>query len=159
MQWLKSPDGSHVVGYDNLPQDLAGWTLCTELEAMQIARISVLTLSEAQQIQTLALRAACQASITAGFISNALGTTFNYPSDPDSQSNQRGAAIAGASLWCEQNAVWGLHQHTATQAAQVVCDFMVWVNKCQTQLAALVSQVNAATDAATVQGIRWVNPA
>ena len=119
---------------------------------------SVPTLTQSQATQTAALSQACQVAIVGGFSSPALGTATTYPSTLIDQVNQHGATLAGDQLMCAQGGVWALRAHTAAQAAQVVADFISWRTQCQTQLATLTTQVNAATTAQTAQTIAWVNP-
>ena len=118
------------------------------------------TLAESQSSQIAALRTACANAITGGFSSSALGSLYNYPSDPLSQSNMNTVAgsPSGGSLWCESGGVWAMKAHTQAQAQAVLASFVAWLNACQTQLATLTGEVNAATTVSAVQAVVWVNP-
>jgi hypothetical protein len=67
----------------------------------------------------------CEAAITAGFVSAALGADHTYQSDRDDQLNLVGAAQAGTDMpfKCADSAgVWEYRQHTADQIRQVLAD-------------------------------------
>ena len=118
------------------------------------------TLAESQSTQIAVLRTACANAITGGFSSSALGSAYSYPSDPISQANMNTVAgsPSGGSLWCETGGVWTLKAHTQSQAQAVLAAFVSWLNACQTQLATLTAEVNAATTVSAVQAVVWVNP-
>ena len=118
------------------------------------------TLAQAQTSQIALLRASCQSAITGGFTSSALGSAYNYPSDPTSQSNLNTVAgsPSGGSLWCESGGVWSLKAHTQAQAQAVLASFVAWLNACQSQLVTLSAEVTAATTVAAVQAISWTAP-
>ena len=118
------------------------------------------SLAQAQSSQITLLRSACQSAITGGFTSSALGSAYNYPSDPTSQSNLNTVAgsPSGGSLWCESGGVWAMKAHTQAQAQAVLASFVAWLNSCQTQLATLTGEVNAATTVSAVQAITWTAP-
>lgn len=118
------------------------------------------TLAESQSSQIAALRTACANAIIGGFTSNALGSVYSYPSDPLSQSNMNTIAgsPSGGSLWCESGGVWAMKAHTQAQAQAVLASFVAWLNACQTQLATLTAEVNAATTVSAVQAIVWAAP-
>ena len=115
---------------------------------------------KAQTSQIALLRTACQSAITGGFTSSALGSAYNYPSDPTSQSNLNTVAgsPSGGSLWCESGGVWAMKAHTQSQAQAVLTSFVAWLNSCQSQLATLTAEVNAATTVSAVQAITWTAP-
>ena len=117
------------------------------------------SLSYAKTSQIALLRTACQSAITGGFTSSALGSAYNYPSDPTSQSNLNTVAgsPSGGSLWCESGGVWAMKAHTQSQAQAVLTSFVAWLNSCQSQLATLTAEVNAATTVSAVQLIAWTN--
>jgi len=65
---------------------------------------SNLTLAQMQSLQSATLSAACQAAITAGFTSSALGAPYTYPAQSTDQLNLNSAANAagvalGAPVW------------------------------------------------------------
>ena len=117
-------------------------------------------LPQVQASQAALLRTACQSAITGGFTSSALGSAYNYPSDPTSQSNLNTVAgsPSGGSLWCESGGVWAMKPHTQSQAQAVLASFVAWLNSCQSQLATLTAEVNAATTVSAVQAITWTAP-
>lgn len=119
-----------------------------------------MTLAQAQTEQIATLTLACQSEIVAGFTSNALGSTNNYPSLLQDQTNQNTVAqsLSGGSLWCETGGTWAMKAHTQGQAQMVVASFAVWLNACQQQLVALTALVNAATTPDAVQVIGWSTP-
>ena len=119
--------------------------------------VVVENVAQAQAAQIALLRAACHSAITGGFTSSALGSAYNYPSDPTSQSNLDTVAgsPSGGSLWCESGGVWAMKPHTQSQAQAVLASFVAWLNACQTQLATLTGEVNAATTVSAVQAIAW----
>ena len=118
------------------------------------------TLAQAQSSQIALLRSGCQAAITGGFTSSALGSAYNYPSDPTTQANINSAAgnSSGGSLWCESGGVWAMKPHTQSQAQAVLAAFVAWLNSCQSQLATLTGEVQAATTVSAVQAITWAVP-
>jgi hypothetical protein len=121
--------------------------------------VPVVTLAEARSAKTAALYAACQTAITSGFASSALGSVHTYPSALTDQLNQSAVAqyAMGGLLYCEDSAgKWALVAHTQTQAQGVMAGFAIWVNACQSRLAALMSEVDAQrADVASVLGITW----
>ncbi len=127
------------------------------------------TLAAAQAAQSSKLTVACQAAIVGGFTSSALGSAHIYPSSQTDQINLLGS-VSDAQLnattanwttpfWCEDSAgLWGFRQHTAAQMIQVGQDGKSHVVACQTQLATLAAEVQAAMTVAAVQAIVWTNP-
>ena len=155
---------SYAVLPNTLPSDQIE---CTESEAgapietYQVVNGQlVASLTYAKTSQIAALRTACANAITGGFTSSALGSLYNYPSDPLSQSNMNTVAgsPSGGSLWCESGGVWAMKAHTQSQAQAVLAAFVAWLNSCQSQLVTLTGEVTAATTVAAVQAVVWVNP-
>lgn len=75
------------------------------------------------------LSADCEAAITGGFVSSALGTPHTYQSDRDDQTNLLGshatALATGQSVphKCrDENSVWAYRLHTPAQMTQVLAD-------------------------------------
>ncbi len=118
------------------------------------------TLAQAQALQMGILRTACQSAITGGFSSSALGSAYTYGSGVTDQTNLNTVAgsPSGGSLWCETGGVWTMKVHTQAQSQAVLSDFVAWLNACQSQLATLTAEVNAATTVAAVQAITWTAP-
>ncbi|HQT25674.1 MAG TPA: hypothetical protein PLK99_03645 [Burkholderiales bacterium] len=117
------------------------------------------TLTEARATQSTLMAAACQSAIEAGFTSSALGTANIYGCKVTDQANVNLAAIGGGSLWCANSAgVWAFTVHTAAQAIQVQKDMATHIQSKQSTYAKALSDIAAATTAAEVQMITWVNP-
>lgn len=114
-----------------------------------------LSLDFARARQTLAVKIACEAAITGGFTSAALGTDYQYPSDTNSQRNIAMAVTAGGTLWCQTGGVWALVKHTAAQAKQVQADLFALIQASQTKYAMLVDEIGAATTVEAVEVITW----
>lgn len=140
---------------------------CTQAQAQNPSLYQVVngqiieSLQAAQSAQITLLRAACASAITGGFTSSALGSTYTYASDLISQANLNSVANnpSGGYLWCESGGVWSFKVHTQAEAQSVLGAFVAWLNACQSQLATLTGEVNAATTVSGVQAITWTNPA
>lgn len=126
----------------------------------------VQSLPAVQAAQIAALSAACAASITGGYTSSALGSAHQYGSAPTDQLNMAGSVLASllpglATGWttpfkcAPAGGAWSLLPHTAAQIQQAGMDGKAWVESRQTQFAALVAQVDAATTVQAVQAIVW----
>ncbi len=162
MRYFKNPhDNNAVYGYDD-----ADPTQAALIEAaVSGAWVEVTgawppapTLVQAQASQTATLMAACDAAITGGFSSTALGAAYTYPSAATDQANlaQTAAATGGGMLMCESAAnVWALVAHTQAEAQTVLAAFIAWRDKQRQQLAALIAEVTAATTTAAVATIVW----
>lgn len=112
------------------------------------------------------LTAACAAAITGGYKSAALGAEYTYPSKPTDQTNMLGS-VADSLLpnlpadwttpfWCmDANGSWTFAAHTAVQIQQAGSDGKAWVVACQTLLAELNAQVEAATSITEIDNIAW----
>jgi len=125
-----------------------------------------LTLADYQSDQIATLYAACANAIVSGFQSSALGAAYTYPSQPNDQSNLVGAVTDSmnpnntstwsCNFWCaDSSGVWAMRPHTASQIQQVLADGVALRESYSSKLDSLVSQVQAATDAPTVQAIVW----
>ncbi|MGC0155787.1 hypothetical protein ACPRNU_25280 [Chromobacterium vaccinii] len=121
------------------------------------------TLGQVQAAQVAQLQAGCQAAITSGFTSSALGAPHQYPSQPTDQANLASDVAAAptapagwtSGIWCAANGAWSLQQHTAAQLAQVNADWVAARSALQQHYAGLVAKVQAATTVAGVQAITW----
>ncbi|WP_081284699.1 hypothetical protein [Chromobacterium subtsugae] len=121
------------------------------------------TLAQVQAAQVAQLQAGCQAAITAGFTSSALGAPHQYPSQPTDQANLASDVAAAptapagwtSGIWCAANGAWSLQQHTAAQLAQVNADWVAARGALQQKYANLMIKVQAATTVAAVQAITW----
>jgi len=112
------------------------------------------------------LRAACEATITGGFKSNALGSPHAYPSDIKAQINLMGSVTDSimpdlpanwtTPFWvCDAAGVWAWKMHNAAQIQQAGRDGKAHVVRCQTLLGELTVSVLAATTAEAVTSIVW----
>ncbi|WP_174952418.1 hypothetical protein [Burkholderia lata] len=117
-------------------------------------------LAEARTAQGAALFAARCSAIIAGLTSTVRARVTAYPSTTFDRSDQCAVATtaSGGQLRCEVGAQWALGKHTQSQARVVVACFSTWRNTCQQQLVALIANVNAATTAAAVSSVAWVDP-
>ncbi|HDR8991508.1 hypothetical protein [Burkholderia vietnamiensis] len=117
-------------------------------------------IATAQAAQCAALNIACANAIVSGFSSSALGDTYSYPSTITDQANQATIAQSadGGMLWCASSGTWSFKQHTQEQAQAVLASFIVWLNKCQSQLISLSGQVNSAKSVSAAQSVSWTNP-
>lgn len=89
----------------------------------------VVSLELLHQARSAAINAACEAAITSGFWSEALGTAHQYGSQLDDQLNLTGVILAGAdSLYAcrDTEGVKDFRPHTAAQLRQVWDDFTLY---------------------------------
>lgn len=163
---LETDSTGNVVGSHVYPDGFAipsEYTPCTQAQfriasSLQVVNGQIVeSLPAAQSAQIATLRTACTNAITGGFSSSALGSAYTYASDPISQANLNSVANNpdGGSLWCESGGVWSFKAHTQAQAQAVLGAFVTWLNACQSQLATLTGEVNAATTVSAVQEIVW----
>jgi hypothetical protein len=126
-------------------------------------------LSEAQTSQIATLDAACAASITGGFYSNALGVKYLYPSQVNDQANLSASVQmsmmpntkSGWSVlfWCaDRNGSWGLRGHNALQIQQAGTDGFSWISACIAQKVVYETAVMNAKTTDDVQKVVWVPP-
>ncbi|MBB3947202.1 hypothetical protein GGQ73_003168 [Rhizobium skierniewicense] len=113
-----------------------------------------------------ALTRDCAAAIVGGYVSEALGTLHTYPSGVTDQINMMGS-VTGSLLpdlaagwetpfWCANKAgAWGWRMHNASQIQRAGSDGKAHVVTCQTTLATLNAQVEAAKTVAAVNAIDW----
>lgn len=104
---------------------------------------------------------ACEAAITAGFKSDALGSPYYYSSELDDQLNLTGAILRGLDMLyaCrDEQGAKAFRLHTAEQLRQVGDDFTLYklqllqrANELKQQL----DQALAAGDAQAMQAITW----
>lgn len=112
------------------------------------------------------LRSACTAAITGGFLSEALGDAFSYPSTSNDQINLMGS-VTGSILsdlpadwttpfWCaDTNGEWSFRPHTAAEIQQVGWDGKAHVVACQMKLETLSARLAGAASAAEVAAVSW----
>jgi hypothetical protein len=124
------------------------------------------TLSLAQQNRLVNLTSQCANTIVGGFTSNALGTTYTYPSKPTDQANLIGSITASllpnisaqwtTPFWCgDSSNNWSYVSHTAPQIQQVGVDGKDWILVNQSKLLNLSVQIISANSVPTVRSIVW----
>ncbi|CUX69367.1 MULTISPECIES: hypothetical protein [Agrobacterium] len=134
-----------------------GWQGPLLLDIVKAARVEV-------------LRAACEATITGGFKSSALGAAHTYPSDMKAQINLMGSVTDSfmpnlppdwqTPFWvCDAANVWSYKAHSAPQIQQAGRDGKALVVRCQAALDELTARVLAAATADAVTEIMWTEGA
>jgi len=114
--------------------------------------------------QTTAINQACEAAITAGFTSDALGAPHFYTSQLDDQLNLTGAVLRGLDMpyACrDEQGVKEFRLHTAEQLRQVGDDFTLYKLQLLQHANELKQQLDAALDAgdlAALEAISWEAP-
>lgn len=123
------------------------------LDAIKAARIEV-------------LRADCEATMTGGFKSSALGGAHTYPSDMKAQINLMGSVTDSimpdlpanwtTPFWvCDETGWWAFKMHAATQIQQAGRDGKAHIVECQRTLATLTAAVMTAETQEIVDAIVW----
>lgn len=123
------------------------------LDAIKAARVEV-------------LRTACEAAITGGFKSGALGDVHTYPSDMKAQINLMGSVTDSimpnlspdwmTPFWvCDAAGLWSWKMHNAAQIQQAGRDGKAHVVECQTTLATLTAAIITAETPERVDAIFW----
>lgn len=124
-------------------------------------------LNESEQLQSLyrqksnEINTACEAAITAGFTSEALGAPHFYSSQLDDQLNLTGAVLRGLDMpyACRDELdVKEFRLHTAEQLRQVGDDFTLYKLQLLQHANALKQQLDAALDAGdltALEAISW----
>lgn len=124
------------------------------------------TLDAVKAAHVEALRVACEATITGGFKSSALGNAHTYPSDIKAQINLMGSvtdslmpnlpADWSTPFWvCDDQGNWKWEAHTAAQIQQAGRDGKAAVVAAQTKLGELTAAVEAAKTKKAVEAITW----
>ncbi len=114
--------------------------------------------------KTTSINRACEASITAGFISEALGAPHHYTSQLDDQLNLTGAVLRGLDMpyACrDEQGVKQFRLHTVEQLRQVGDDFTLYRLQLLQHANALKQQLDAALEAgdlAALEAITWEAP-
>lgn len=145
-------DGTHLLVPDAL------------FAAVSAIEFDPLAPSRAQKASELT--AACAAAIVGGFSSEALGTSFRYPSDIKDQINLMGSVTDSllpdlpgdwtTPFWCsDANGIWAFRPHTAVEIRRVGRDGKAHVVSCQTTLDALIATAEGATTLEAVTSIAW----
>ncbi|WP_107327007.1 MULTISPECIES: hypothetical protein [Rhizobium/Agrobacterium group] len=141
-----------------------GWLLKgSKFEAPAVV-VPTLDAVKANRIETL--RGACEATITGGFQSSALGSDHTYPSDIKAQINLMGSVTDSimpdlppdwqTPFWvCDVAGLWSWKMHNATQIQQAGRDGKAHVVVCQTTLATLTATVMVAEEPEAVAAVVW----
>lgn len=123
-------------------------------------------LAQAQTEKKAALTTECAATITGGFPSSALGSSYSYPSKPTDQANLVACVTASllpgntsswaTKFWCEDSSGgWAFREHTAAQIQKVGQDGKSFIESQQAQLETLKAKVDSATTVSDVDAISW----
>lgn len=142
----------------------AGWNVVGNRFEAPIEVSPTLDTRKAGKVETL--RIACEAAITGGFDSNALGNRHTYPSDIKAQINLMGSVTDSimpdlpahwtTPFWVRDvEGEWAWKMHNAAQIQQAGRDGKAHVVSCQTMLAELTAAVLAAATGEAVASIRW----
>lgn len=169
-------------GYSNFPSDAvtipdslysavvlnrpAGKYVVSDKNGMPtLADSPAMTLAQSQALQANVLSGECQAAITSGFTSDALGKPNYYGSLQTDQLNlqrlfaasQSGSPRSSYPIYCSPTPMQNppLVQHTQPQMIQVIADMNAWITAQQEKYAALVQQVQTAKTVADVQKVAW----
>ncbi len=145
-------------------QVLPGWLFTGDEFEAPVAQAPSLDAIKAAHIE--ALRAACEATITGGFKSSALGAIHTYPSDIKAQINLMGSVTDSlmpslpadwqTPFWvCDTDGEWSWKMHDAVQIQQAGRDGKAHVVRCQTLLGELTVSVLTATTTEAVTSIVW----
>lgn len=114
--------------------------------------------------QTTAINRSCEAAITAGFTSDALGSSHHYTSQLDDQLNLTGAVLRGLDMpyACrDEQGVKEFRLHAAEQLRQVGDDFTLYKLQLLQHANALKQQLDAALDTGdldALEAITWEAP-
>lgn len=127
---------------------------------------TAIDISAVKEARIEALRLACEAAITGGFKSSALGEIHTYPSDIKAQINLMGSvtdslmpdlpADWSTPFWvCDAAGNWKWEAHNASQIQQAGRDGKAAVVAAQTKLGELTAAVEAARTKKAVDAIVW----
>ncbi|MDH1268919.1 hypothetical protein N5C81_14940 [Rhizobium pusense] len=127
---------------------------------------TAIDISAVKAARVEALRLACEAAITGGFKSSALGAMHTYPSDIKAQINLMGSVTDSlmpdlptgwsTPFWvCDAQGNWKWEAHTASQIQQAGRDGKAAVVAAQTKLGELTAAVEAAKTKKAVEAITW----
>lgn len=124
------------------------------------------TLDQVKADQVVQINAACEAAITAGFVSEALGTAHTYPCKLTDQANLMASVSAArepglaatwrAPFWCQDaDSQWSYQPHTTEQICQVGMDgYLATLAKLQRK-GQLEQAIQSAQTAADVLSVTW----
>lgn len=117
------------------------------------------------QLVTSEINRECEASITGGFWSNALGARHLYSSQQDDQINLAGAVSLGESTLYPCRDVWGVKAylpHSAQQLRKVSDEFVLFKLQLLQRAGELKQQADQALvdeDLLALKAIHWESPA
>lgn len=135
----------------------SGWTLNNDLQAVLMAQ----QLAARYQQKVAEINYACEVAITAGFTSDALGSTFGYDSQLEDQINLTGAVLRGLDMdfpCRDEQGIKVFRLHTIAQLNQVSADFTLFklqLLQRADQLKQLLGQALANNDASALEAIIW----
>jgi len=119
------------------------------------------TITERHALRIVEINQQCEAAVTGGFWSDALGHAYQYRSQMDDQLNLTGVILAGLdSLYAcrDEQGLKEFRQHTAQQLRQVGDDFTAFklqllqkANRLKHQL----DQTLATGDPASLESVTW----
>jgi len=116
------------------------------------------TLKDLKADKKKGLNASCDAEITGGFMSPALGVENTYPSSAIDQMNlvQSAANPANSFLWVKgEDGAWVFKPHTKDQSNKALEDFVLFRSGLQIKLSELIDTVDASGTKAEVTAISW----
>lgn len=145
-----------------------GLTLITEDQAFAILN-PPLTLSQVQTLQVSSISSACNATITSGVSSLALGSAHIYPTKSDDQRDLSASVLASVipgnpanwttQLWCiDLVGNWSFAYHSASQAQQVGEDVKNQITAMRVKNAILINKVKSSNVISDIQSIIWAFP-
>ncbi len=168
------PNGNVVVSFQaRTTQSDSTWTAYDAPDPSWLSVVNGVIVAAAvepigpvKEAQLAVLNAACDAAITGGYQSSALGAAYTYPSTTNDQINMLGSVSASVLpnlpagwttvFWCaDSTGAWAMRPHTAAQIQQAGSDGKTWVTACQVKLDTLGAEVLAATTPAAVQAVVW----
>ena len=126
-------------------------------------------LNKAKPQKLAEIKARCANDISSGFISDALGKDYRYPTGETDKENVANAFLHAleskqsgddewkTEQWCfdPDDEVWSFKEHNADQMIQVGKDMNTFIQGIRKHYADLVVQIDDATTEAQVLAIQW----
>lgn len=143
-----------------LPDDVTVQPRPSELHRWQDGQW-IIDLQALHALRTIAINQACEAAITAGFPSSALGSLHLYGSQLEDQLNLTGAVLRGADMdypCRDEQDVKAYRLHTIEQLKQVSADFTLFKLQLLQRADGLKQQLDQALlagDADALESIVW----
>lgn len=167
-QWPVSIPVASVVGHDLLGA-LEAYLITAEDSPFKdgvVVSDPAETFADKQARKVEQLKAACQASILAGFTSDALGDLHLYPAKPLDQANLVASVTAAllsdgiegweTPFWCQDEAgAWAFVLHTSSQIKQVGLAGKASILAALSKNELLASQALAATTSEELDAVEW----